>query len=535
MWGGLFMNINNVLSNVIPILFLLLVASTVSAQILDVQETSLNVNIHQGEILTRTINVDNTGITPIELTFSHNLDLVDNDGDSITIQFSDPGIIAPGDTASVTITIDADQFIDLEDYSGILTVKDKNSSAQDTLTISIIVEPDVCDFGVVGNDLQLTIEQPDSGDKFNPGDSINIRADVKNVGDDDIRTSVEAFLFNNDRSIADATAEDVNIEDGEEETFRASLEIPIDPNDVDEDEPFMVVVKAFDEDDEQLNCIQHQIPVDLKLKDKQIIIEDEETTLLPQQAMCNDEVIAKVGIVNAGEDELSSVIIGISSQQLSLNQQNTPFQLDGFDSKDRNTATKSFSFTIPSSVKQGVYNILATVTYDGNKITHTMPLTVLSCPESEQKIIAAPSDISLSLETDTITATDTQQQIMIRLKNNLGSAQTVQVRLSGLDRIASSYTNLVSISALQTRTLLLPISIDSDADPGTYTGSIDLFTTTQSLLSSKPLTIIIPSSEPILQEEKAFFDQIPTSFWVVINVTLIALLLLTVKTVMLRK
>src|SRR3989344_1434464 len=91
--------------------YILLVVATVamillkvSAQSIDVVEESLSLTIDRGETKTLAFTVQNNGASPANLTFAHDLDLTDNDGDEIMLAFSDPGEIQPGTNATVTMT-----------------------------------------------------------------------------------------------------------------------------------------------------------------------------------------------------------------------------------------------------------------------------------------------------------------------------------------------------------------------------------------------------------------------------------------------
>jgi hypothetical protein len=244
------------------IVFLFLFAFTVNAQTasLNVVESTLQIDLAQSQTTTAVFTLQNTGATSINAVFdASQLDLTDSNGESITLTFSpaSPQLTANQSTP-ISMTFTADSQISFERFGGILTVKDNatGSTAQDTLQIDIDIEPDVCDFGQVGSDLTIDIEQPETSDEFKPGDVISIEVEVGNQGQNDIRVQVEAFLFHDNQNIADISSTTQRIDETSDESFTLELLIPVDEDNLEEDDALSLVVKAFDDEDEQLNLLK---------------------------------------------------------------------------------------------------------------------------------------------------------------------------------------------------------------------------------------------------------------------------------------
>ena len=50
--------------------------------------------------------------------------------------------------------------------------------------------------------------------------------------------------------------------------------IPVDEDDLEEDDELTLIVKAFDDEDEQLNCVQAKQKVNIELEDDDIVIDE---------------------------------------------------------------------------------------------------------------------------------------------------------------------------------------------------------------------------------------------------------------------
>ena len=322
----------------IPYLTLILIFSVlVTPQSLDVIESSVSMVIYQGATEQTPFTVENTGSTPITLEITHNLDLIDNDGDEIILSFSDPGEILPGNSTIITITAQADPKMDFETYKGTVTVEDTNTTASDTFQLTIKVEPDVCDHSQVGDDLKIKIENADEDDDFEPGDTIKIDVTVENNGNDDIRTQVEAFLFSDKSEITSSASDTKNINDEDEEDFQFSLNIPLDSRKIDEKDDFTLYLKAFDDDNEKLNCIQEQIPINIELSSKKIIIDESNTRFLPSAAACGDTVLANIRVVNIGKKDNDRVTISLLNSELSISKRSDIFSIEKFKPRTYST------------------------------------------------------------------------------------------------------------------------------------------------------------------------------------------------------
>ena len=516
---------------------LLILAITVLTQAstptIDILESSLNMTIAQGATEQATFTVNNSGTSPLTINISHDLDLIDNDGDKIILTFTNPSPIQPGQ-AQVTIRADADPRIDFETYQGLVTVKDANSLDQDTLPLTIEVAPDVCDNGEVGNDLILIVEEPDEGDDFEPGDSINVKANVENIGDDDIRTQVEVFLFTDKGQIANAASETKNIENGEEDDFTLSLKIPLDSRKIDEDDDFTLFVKAFDDDQEQLNCVQKNIGIKIELAAHKVVIDPAGTKFLPSVASCGDTVVANVHVVNIGDKDNDRVTIALTNKELGIAKQSDTFKIEAFSAEEDNDETRQFSITIPQDSIAKTYFFTTAVSYEGGTTTEQIPLEVMNCESTESLI--REGEILATVAPVQSAFTTKQSSIMsipVKVKNQLSTRQTFIIALTNIADFAVAAPRTILLNPLQESTLFIDLHINDDAEPGTHTGVIEV-RLEGSVVASETVAIEIQEEEAVspFSSFAGLYSSLPLAVWIIIDLIVIGVLIITVRIVM---
>lgn len=514
--------------------FSLLVLALAQASTIDVLESSLFMTIAPGATEQATFTVLNLGNAPLTIAITHDLDLIDNDGDQILLTFSDPGAIPPNQSAQVTITADAERKIDFETYQGTVTVKDVNTQNSVTLALTIEVVPDVCDQGVVGDDLILDIEDPDENEEFEPGDIINIKANVENTGDDDIRTQVEAFLFTDKGQIANAASETMNIENDDEDDFTLSLKIPLDSRKIDEDDDFTLFVKAFDDDHEQLNCIQESIAIKIELASHKVVIDPASTKFLPSIASCGDAVVANIHVVNIGEKDNDQVTIALSNKEMGINKKSDTFKVEAFSAEEDNDETRQFTIEIPEDIPAKRYVFTATVSHEGGTNTEQLPLEVINCETTESllrqgEILAtvAPTEATFMAKQSTV------MSIPVKVKNLVPTKQTFIIAITNIGDFAVSAPKTMLLNSLQETTTFLDLHINDDAELGTHSGVIEV-RLEGTVVASETVAIEIQEEEPLsaLGSWAALYGAIPLGVWLVIDLIVIGVLIITVRIVM---
>jgi uncharacterized membrane protein len=242
------------------------IASTTGLDITDrdTADSTLIVTADQGDRVTGTFKVKNTGSEPVSdvvLSFTQ-ADFEDSDNDKITISTSPsmstttPLSLNPGQEVTVTMTMNVANAVDMNTYSGTITVGSSSTGKSDAFTLELRIQPQVCSDGKKGN-LNMDLTDPDSGDDFKPGQKIPITVDVDNNENEDLDITVTAFLFDVDNgdNVEEVDSDTININEDDSDTFDFDLVVP---DDVDASHTFKLFVKAYEDGNEDEQCDELQ-------------------------------------------------------------------------------------------------------------------------------------------------------------------------------------------------------------------------------------------------------------------------------------
>ena len=364
-------------------------------QILDLQSRDLSAlpvrTLQRDELNDQhSFKIKNNEITALTVSFSvPTAQYTDNDGDIVDIRFTPVNpVVQPNGEVTVQVTFDVPPDQQLKRYSGVVTASTQGNQFSDTLDISFDVVEDVCSDGIVGDALKIDIEDPDNNDEFKPGDKVDIRATVDNDGDNDLDVGVEAFLFNeNGDEIDSEDGGTENIDESDDFEFEFSITIPNDPDEVDDGDRLTLYVKAFDDDNEDEQCIVDSVNVDIQLEDDDVEIES--ATITPSTAICGETVSAVTKVINIGNDDQDDVFVTIKNAALSIREVTERFTLKEFADDQDAKSTKRLSFIVPPNTKEGSYPIDFEVTFgSGETASDTVFLNVGQCsgttPEEEE-------------------------------------------------------------------------------------------------------------------------------------------------------
>tara|TARA_Y100000310_G_scaffold342624_1_gene446633 strand:- start:1130 stop:2734 length:1605 start_codon:yes stop_codon:yes gene_type:complete len=504
----------------------------VSAQSIIIVENTVDITLDQGGSTFFPINIQNNNPSNgSNITFSHNLILTDNDGDQITITFPNNTIISSGNSSQITINLSSDLLMDFGTYSGTVIATDSTTLDSDSFTLTIDLAPSICDFGMVGSDLVIDIKEPDDGDDFKPGETIKIKVDVDNVGQNDIRTQLEAFLFNEDDNIEDTSSQTINIEDNEDETFEMELEIPLDGKDIEDGEELTIYLKAFDDDNEQSNCIQDSIPIDIELEKYDVRIVEEKTLFFPSTVACGEITTLNVELINVGEKDVE-VQVTVDNSELEISETSQTFELEEFSSEEENEEIKRFDLLIPENINLGEYFFTIMASFSGNQDSFKIPLNVVACDPSlnSQTGYQVPS-VDLIILNPLITLAPSQSKMAhIKLTNNLPTSSILFINLKDASEFSQESSKTVSLEAFQETNIFLPINIHEDTSSGKYTAIIEISDGT-STLSSETLTISVKETQQPSKTEnfQELISKIPQPVWILMNLLLVILFFMAIR------
>jgi len=458
---------------------------------LDVLVDTFEMSGEEGEDnIEKNFNIKNIGSEPIlpgDLTFEFNQDDFADSKDreiSLTFSFSDTSEINAGITRLVTAEADIENNMNLGLYSGTISVK-KGTTVLDSFELEIRVQPQICDEGPQGDDLELEIEDPDDNDEIEPGETIDIKINVENDGSSDMDVIVEAILYNvdEDEKIADAESDSIEIEEGEDEDFDLEIEIPSD-EDLDEDDTYILYVKAYEDGEEEDNCVEDSIELDLERPKHQVIIND--ISVVPSTQQCGETVSVSVDIENTGTSDEDDVYVKILNSELNINERSETYDLDDYSESD-NDALVKFTLDMPENADEKSYTFTVYVYFDDGSDYNTedFTITLTDCG-------AVVGEASLTLPQGLISDVNPGEnfQIAVKVKNLESESKTFTLETTAIGGWADSAQETVSLDANEEKTVYLTMRASSTTEVGSHNVLVTLKSGTESI-DSKTLTVNI--------------------------------------------
>ena len=477
------------------------------------------------------------------------------DSNQVVLSVSPTSIINMAASAQEPLTVSISNVLG-DDFSfgthtSTLTATGTNNS--DTQTITYLQS--FCENGEVSSpDFELELKNVDissTGDEdeeWKPMDEITIDIDVENVGDEDLSDIlVEMAVYD---SSGDNVAGDLDFISADED----QVDLGRLNNDDEDTVTFQFVVPAdFDEgsyklafkvysDDEGEDVVCADTSGDLNkdyYQDIDVIKEDDEgkfiaftdTEIKPTKATCGDSVTLDTDVFNIGEEDQDQVKVNLVISGLNVD---LPREIkSGLDIGDDQVV--SFTFTVPSTVKDGTYTIELDSEYDYRKGVYRqksdesleIPFTVFGCSVSTGTGTTGTTTkavgITATLESDAKAGTE----LIVRANlQNLGTeSQTVIVS-------ASDYENWASLNSISNRIV--------EIAPGASKDVIISFNTNDDAAGQKSFTIEAITGDKVdsrevsvtIEEKASVFSGFSLGgnalIWIIgiINVILIVLIII---------
>ncbi len=515
------------------ILFLTLITAVAAAPSFNVLEDNLQISLTPGKEKIVPLTIVNTGTDPLTLVFdTTQLDLTDREDDEISVRFDpEQPTLQPNENKTVNMIFKPDRTISFERFGGALTVHVLNNTAiQDTVNLDLEVQPDVCDFGVTGTDLDIDIKEPGSGDDFKPGEEIPIEVKVSNNGQNSVRVQTEAFLFSKSRNIRDTASETKTIDEDDDFTFTMTMIMPSDPEEINEDDELRLVVKAFDDENEKRNCAVDLTSINVKLEDDAVTIDRKESRVFPEIAACGDTVKGYVRVRNVGAEDNDKVTITVSNRELGISQKSDTFTLDKFDDKDRSEATRQFELKISTTAKEKSYPFTARVDFKGGSEEMQLPFQVGACQGSRRDTNMVDTVLIRPLEDQVQIKQGAVTTIPLQITNILNERTIYSISITNIGEIGQSGAKTITVNPGQVTTAFLELSIKEDAEPGLYSGSI-IVKQGSTTVGSQTIVIEVKAAD---QEGagSSTIETIPVMVWVILVILATGAVILAVMATM---
>ncbi len=524
------------------LLLLIVSMGVVSATSLSSSATTLDYDILAGDSDSDTItltavdgNVRVTGITFVSEDGDTNV-IEDDDGDEIDVSFSaTSATISSGSSASVSVTVDADDSVDEDgDYEGTITITaidaDTGTPLTDTtVAVTIDVTPDICEEGIQGRDLDISVDNPDSGDEFAPGDTVNIEVDVQNDGNDDLDVDIEAILYNNDEGDREESVKTSgSIDEDEEESFSLELELPTSLDDADD---YSIFIQVHEEGNEDDNCNYEEISIDLERDDEDVRIT--ETSATPSFGLvAGDDYRVSITVESSGTDDMQDLYIELRDSDLDVSETTDPFDVGDYNDEDSDFKA-SFDLIVPQGVLAGTYYIEAIV-YNDNGVSLDSELIEVTIEETDEDGSSSAAarelgDLTMTLG-DEYTVDGSELTISVVLENTGDEEKTITLGAEDVSWAHLDSTDVLTTLAPGDKVHgYLYFTLDTTTE-GEHDISITVTDQDGDTLSK---IVTVDFGEPVVEEEDAFFSGVSDwfkeksensqTFWVLVDIVLVIL------------
>lgn len=501
---------------------------------------SLTLKGEESDSVTKTFTIYNKGSYNLtNLSMSNDIDLSDDDGENITLTLSGlPSNLQPGESATITVKASVGKHVDIGTYKGKIYVNDTvRTAANIAVDTTIQVQPEICEDGIIGN-LEVTLDEPNDGDDFAPGETIHVEVRVRNNNDDDMDVIVEAILYNIDKGdeVESVESDSIEIKDGEKEDFDLDLEIPVD---VDDDDEYILYVKAYEDGDEDKHCNEDSAEINIAREKHDVVIKSVKIT--PSSAKAGEDVVISVNVLNIGNSDEDDVYIKLFNNFLKLDLESDKFDLGKYDDKD-DSATKTFYFTLPKDASAQTYSIESIVYYDDGDESDsefvTLTVTNGGKEEEEEGTVVTTSEVSMGVPETIISAQEGSSfSIPVKVTNTGTKIASYELEVVNTeDWTEPAISKTVTLGVGQSTTIYLYLQVKDNITAGKRSATVNLKSGTE-ILATKTVTIDVSKKTTTAGGEGGIFASTSAVlsglsskvFWIVGDIILIVIAIFFVK------
>ncbi len=464
-------------------------------------------------------NNGNTQLNGIVFTYS-DTNMKDDENDTITLSFNPSTLdLTPGGSANIVLQASVPSTIDYGTYS--TDVVAASGTVNATMHVTLTIYKKFCDSGNVGSYITISVKDPSSGEDFKPNEEITVEVSVKNNDDDERDIVLEAELFDLTDDVYVVKEEvDATITENHEETLTLKLLVPLD---VESDHRLAVIVKAYEDGEEDTQCKDESVNVDVEKDSHSVIIETTKTT--PETVECDGTFSAELKFGNAGRNDEKKVKVRLYNTALDIDVEKT------FLLEEGEYYTAIFSdLTVPKDAeeKEYVLNIDYFYSYDSGTEDYDLSGSGEMALKVEGNCFKPVYGVMIDASS-TLSAKVNQETLLKVTLTNTGNEQTIYA-LS-----ASGFDGWTSANSIDVPTLTLePQSSGSfyvKFTP-TQTGSqkFTVKTTFNGQTQTKEITVdVIAASTAASWFEQIWFSMKHNWEWLVVNAILaIAIIVLLV-------
>jgi hypothetical protein len=483
---------NKNLVGIFSILFLIVLISTslASADLIIGSHTT-DLTVFRNENVSGYFDLTNNGNESINnIYFGYVLP----SGISITYN-NTPTSLAANSTQRINFVLKASSSADLGDKSGTINAYGQNASnlsinLTTSFTFDLTIKTNYCESGNQGSKLRIDIDEPGDGDDYYAGENITVRLNVRTYDDIDFTIETELYDLTTD-DIIDENSLDDSLDD-EDDDYELELKIPYD---IDSSDDYVVNIKVYEEDEEDTQCKQDSISIELKKRTHDLVIDKKSFNSI---IACNSPLGLTLKIANSGKKDEDNTVVRVSNSALNFSAEQER------DINSGDSETFYFNDLVPI-VAPGKYTFDIRVSSDS--VTDYDSFQI----ELKDNCVAQRKDVSLSILQQGTAAIGQDSIIKVTLTNtgNARMRYTISV---------SDYTSWGSLVKVE------PTSLDVDAGqsadvfvtfkPSEQASSINTFkvkATYDTGSKTQDGTLSLQSNESTTQAA-SFFDQVSFEF-----------------------
>ena len=339
-------------------------------------------------------------------------------------------------------------------------------------------------------DLDVSIEDPDSNDEFSPIDIINLKVNVENNGNDDIDdVKVEATLYDvsDDERIEKVKSDKFDLNDDDDENIELELEIP--DGEIDEDNDFILFVKAFESGNEENQCGEDSIDIDIEREKDKVVFD--ELSISPEAIGCDRNLIIKAELNNVGKKD-EEVYLQARILNTNLLTRSEVFILDDFN-EDEHKITKEININVPENIKDGKYTLEVGAFYSDKSTIENKDIIIDGCRGEEIKpIVIEPGKTDVSIDSIITKKRGEKLVIPVLIENKGNNFNEFSLNL-GNEAIDFKSNNII-LGKSEKRIVNLESKVKDDAKLGDHIINVKVLSSGQ-ILGSK--YVLLKVKEPV--------------------------------------
>ncbi len=298
----------------------------------------------------------------------------DQDNDAVVLSASDLPNNASFNNGNFSWVPDFDQQGEHKVRFTATDSTNRTSSQEISINVVDVEQPpkfsdaETCDS--VNNSIKVTISDPKANDKFELGETIDVKVKIKNSGKEDADLDVNAYLYDitSDNSVKD-DGSSISVNKGDTETVEFSLTVPENTDDTDK---FAIYVNAQESPTEFCNSNFVKIVIE-RPKDK---LEIKNVLVSPDTPRRGDRVDLRVDVRNIGSKSQNDVYVTVDNSDLGLHLRSDTFKLERFDKDDSQAV--DLHFTLPDDVEEADYPLTVQAHFGGGVENKIVDLYTLS-------------------------------------------------------------------------------------------------------------------------------------------------------------